>query len=70
MLENKGSLQAARDFFAWDIPARFNIAQAVCDRWADSDPDRTAIIDVASDGSSAVYSFSQLRNRASQLAHS
>lgn len=30
--------------FRWDIPEKFNIAQAICDRWADAEPDRVAIL--------------------------
>lgn len=29
--------------FRWDIPTRFNIAEAICDRWAAREPDRVAL---------------------------
>ena len=34
LTETDGYDQLYRDF-RWDIPARFNIAQACCDRYAD-----------------------------------
>ncbi|MGA0532250.1 AMP-binding protein [Hansschlegelia sp. KR7-227] len=30
--------------FRWEIPERFNIAQAICDRWAIAEPDRVAVL--------------------------
>lgn len=56
------------DQFAWDIPEYFNIADAVCDRWA-NDPERIAITHEARDGSSTDYTFSEIKNRANQLAN-
>lgn len=29
--------------FRWDLPARFSIAEAICDRWARGEPDRVAL---------------------------
>ena len=49
-------LPAAREYgalyrsFRWQIPARYNIGVDVCDRWAESDPARTAILNVRGDG--------------------
>ena len=34
----------ARRVFRWDIPQEFNIAEAICDRWALPEPDRVAIL--------------------------
>lgn len=33
-----------RAAFRWEIPERFNIAEAICDRWARAEPDRIAIL--------------------------
>ena len=30
----------------WPVPELFNIADVCCDRWADAQPDRIALIDV------------------------
>ena len=42
--------------FRWRIPERYNIGVDVCDRWAEADPDRPAILDVAADGQVTVCS--------------
>src|SRR6266511_2478554 len=49
-------LPAARDYdalyrsFRWQVPAHYNIGVDVCDRWADVDPRRIAIVDLRADG--------------------
>jgi acetyl-CoA synthetase len=68
-------LSASRDFdrlraeFRWDIPARYNIGVDVCDRWARSQPDRPAIIDVAPGGASRVMTFGAMRDASNRLAN-
>ncbi|MCL3882777.1 AMP-binding protein [Marivita sp. GX14005] len=37
---------ALRKGFDWDLPASLNMAHQVCDGWAATEPDRTAIIEV------------------------
>src|ERR1700737_4972896 len=46
--------------FRWDIPARFNIASACCDRHADGS-NRLALIYVDEDGSAQRTSFDEMR---------
>ncbi len=53
----------------WDIPDRFNIAEACCDRWA-TDPERIAIIQKNPDGSVQHFSFLDLQQQANRLANS
>jgi len=36
--------------FRWPAPASYNIGVEVCDRWADVDPARIALIDAHADG--------------------
>ena len=36
--------------FRWQIPARYNIGIDICDRWAQSNPDRLALVNVLADG--------------------
>ena len=62
------SYEEIRDKFVWDIPKYFNIADAVCDRWA-GDPGRIAITHETRDGSSTDYTFLEIKNRANQLAN-
>ncbi|GBD47001.1 acyl-coenzyme A synthetases/AMP-(fatty) acid ligases [Methylopila sp. Yamaguchi] len=33
-----------RAAFDWNLPARFSIAEAICDRWAIDEPDRVAVL--------------------------
>ena len=46
--------------FRWDIPARFNIATACCDRYADGS-NRVALIYVDEDGKETRTSFDEMR---------
>jgi acetyl-CoA synthetase len=54
--------------FAWDIPARYSIAERCCDSWADADPGRTAIIHVDEDGTRDIWSYGRLREASDRLA--
>ena len=62
------SYEEIRDKFVWDIPEYFNIADAVCDRWA-GDPERIAITHETRDGSCTDYTFLEIKTRANQLAN-
>jgi acetyl-CoA synthetase len=68
-------LPDAKDFdvltrqFRWDIPARYNIGVDVCDRWADADPQRLAILHVHGDGREDRVSFGYLREASNRLAN-
>ncbi|WP_298435000.1 AMP-binding protein [uncultured Jannaschia sp.] len=55
-----------RAAFRWDIPDRFNIAEGICDAWAETEPDRVAIIDL-SDGRD-VWTYGRLRDVSDRLA--
>ena len=39
--------------FRWQVPAEFNIGVEVCDRWAERDPGKLAIVAVGADGAAA-----------------
>ena len=68
-------LPAVRDYdalcrqFRWQLPATYNIGVDVCDRWAEFDPRRTAIIHVAPDGRWEEVSFDALRESSNRLAN-
>jgi len=36
--------------FRWQVPAQFNIGVEVCDRWAERDPGRLALVVAGHDG--------------------
>src|SRR5436305_5047615 len=54
--------------FRWDIPARFNIAAACCDRHADGS-NRTALIYVDEDGATQRTSFDEMRALSCRFAN-
>jgi acetyl-CoA synthetase len=58
-----------RETFQWRIPARYNIAVDVCDRWAALEPERVAILEVAPDWRVTPVSFGRLRERSNRLAN-
>ncbi len=68
-------LPAARDYaamvrdFRWQVPAHYNIGVDVCDRWAEREPARTAILNVRADGSVEAVSYGTLRNISNRLAN-
>ena len=68
MLKDGLSYEELYRTFAWQIPERFNIAEAVCTRWAKSDPGRTAIIHKHADGRIDHISFAGLERMSSQIA--
>src|SRR5947209_9341747 len=68
-------LPAAREYdalyrsFRWQVPARYNIAVDVCDRWAESEPERAAILNVRSDGAVEPVTYGALRDASNRLAN-
>ena len=54
--------------FRWSIPASFSMARACCDDWAAFEPGRTAIIDLAEDGTRIVWTFGALKDASDRLA--
>ena len=55
--------------FRWQVPARYNIGVDACDRWAEIDPGRTAILDVRADGGIDEVSYAALRDTSNRLAN-
>ena len=60
--------EEVRAAFRWEVPERFNIAQACCDVWASAEPGRTALIEVGANFEQSLFTFEQLRRAADQLA--
>jgi acetyl-CoA synthetase len=54
--------------FRWRIPALYNIGVDVCDRWAATEPDRVAILEVGADGTVTPVSYGVLRALSNRLA--
>jgi acetyl-CoA synthetase len=55
--------------FRWQIPPRFNIAVACCDRWAAKEPDRVALIVYEHSGAMMPTSYGALKTISDSLAH-
>lgn len=55
--------------FRWPQPAACNIGVAICDRWADADPQRTALIDSHADGHCDEITYAALRDASNRLAN-
>jgi acetyl-CoA synthetase len=68
-------LPAVRDYdalygsFRWQVPAHYNIGVDVCDRWAASEPSRTAILNVHGNGKVEEVSYGALRESSNRLAN-
>lgn len=65
-MPGRALVQTGRDWeglradFAWPRPARFNIADAVCDVWARADPGRLALRYLRPDGEVRDWTYAQL----------
>src|SRR3954467_13401035 len=55
--------------FRWDVPEYFNIGFDVCDRWADSEPNRLALLSVGRDERVSTYSLGALQRGSNRLAN-
>jgi acetyl-CoA synthetase len=68
-------LPSGRDYdeiyrsFRWQVPAQFNIGVEVCDRWADRDPRKLAIIAARPDGQTQDISYGWLKETSNRLAN-
>ncbi|MEF8788824.1 MAG: AMP-binding protein [Haloarculaceae archaeon] len=70
-LSGYDSYEAAYEGFEWEVPESFNVAEAVCGRWADA-PDgkrRVALFYEGEDGSEETYSFWQMRREANRVSN-
>ena len=62
------SYEAVRDAFRWNIPARFNMGMACCDRWADGSG-RLALLHLREDGGTERISYDALKAATNRLAN-
>lgn len=68
MLSQNQTYEEMRDGFQWEFPDSYNMGWDVCDKWADDDPDRIAIIDLTGDERRNV-SFYELKSYSNRLAN-
>lgn len=55
--------------FKWEVPEQFNIANYVCDRWAEESGERVAVYAEDDAGNDQTYTFSELHGLTNQLAN-
>ena len=55
--------------FRWQVPARYNIGVDICDRWAQAEPGRLAILHVQPDGREDAITYGWLRETSNRLAN-
>ena len=58
-----------RASFRWDLPARFNMAEACCGRWARAEPGRQALTHVSEGGEEISFTYGVLEEQAARLAN-
>jgi len=69
MLPDASNFDELTRRFRWEIPPQYNIGVDCCDRWAEREPDRLAILHVHPDGREDRISFGQLRETSNRLAN-
>ncbi|MFC7157575.1 acyl-CoA synthetase [Halomarina halobia] len=62
------SYEQLRESFEWEIPDRFNMAEYVCDRWAE-DEDRVALYAESSGGDRRTVTYRDVQRAANRLAN-
>src|SRR5687768_4548227 len=55
--------------FRWQVPARFNIAEACCARWAREQPQAVAIRAEGEDGRVTLHRYAELQAAANRLSN-
>ena len=69
MLPTAESYEELRARFRWQVPARYNIGVDACDKWAEREPERLALIHRRADGGTERISFLELKRRSNRLAN-
>ena len=69
MLPGKMSYEDLIERFRWNIPGDYNIGVDICDKWADVEPERLALIHVRQDGTVENHTFDKLKQASNKLAN-
>lgn len=69
MLPTRETYEALIEDFRWDVPEQFNMAKAVCDDWADREPDRVCLQHYRPNGPADTLTYATLRDRSNALAN-
>ncbi|WP_254838550.1 acyl-CoA synthetase [Natronomonas marina] len=66
--EEWASYEDLYEAFEWEVPETLNVADYICDRWAD-DEDRVALFFEDDAGTERAYTFGEINERANRLAN-
>lgn len=69
VLKELNDYQAVKDAYQWDIPERVNMAYQVCDRHAETIPDKIGLIVAHPDGTQRDYNWKQLAGLSNKMAN-
>ena len=69
MLPSADSYSRLVGCFRWDVSDRYNIGVDVCDKWANREPDRLALIHKTPDGAVVEYTFGDVQQLSNRLAN-
>jgi acetyl-CoA synthetase len=61
--------ESLRSQHRWRMPARYNMAWDMCEKWLAAEPDRLALIYLRPDGAVREYSFAQLSRASNRFAN-
>ena len=69
VLKELNDYQAVRDAYQWNIPERVNMAYQVCDRHAETIPDKIGLIVAHPDGTQRDYNWAELAGLSNKMAN-
>jgi len=69
VLSELNSYEAVRDSFNWEIPERVNMAYQVCDRHAETMPEKVGLIVANVDGTQRDYNWRELASLSNKMAN-
>jgi acetyl-CoA synthetase len=61
--------RALRAQHRWQLPARYNMARDICEKWAAAEPERLALISLGADGTVREYSYGRLSRASNRFAN-
>ena len=69
MLPKGNSYQEICDQFKWHVPEFYNIGHDICDKWAQKEPERLALIFLDNEGNRADYTFQDIKDLSNKTAN-
>jgi len=69
MLPKAGNYAELQQKFRWDVPEYYNIGVDVCDKWANTEPERIALIHKTNKGTVQEFTFADIKRLSNQTAN-